>query len=91
MVDISPGGEIYFTARGTLANGYFGVRFESADAWAEFVAAQRELLSDRQRQWLTWLLREKIPHTAAGWGWAPGPLLAASSQRSASALPQARR
>ncbi|HEY5997773.1 MAG TPA: hypothetical protein VI078_00530 [bacterium] len=66
MVDVSPGGEIYFTGRGSFASGYYGVRFESAEAWAAFVAAQKGLLSDEQREWLDWLRREKLAHRPGG-------------------------
>lgn len=72
MVDVSPGGEIYFSGRGSYAGGYYGVRFESVDALSAFVSAQQELLSGEQREWLEWLLREKLPRTAAGWGRASG-------------------
>lgn len=72
MVDVSPGGEIFFSGRGSFAGGYYGVRFESVDAWASFVKTQKGLLSEEQRGWLEWLLREKIPRTAAGWGKSSG-------------------
>lgn len=61
MVDVSPSRGIYFSGRGSFASGYFGVRFEDAGSWSAFVRAQRELLSERQRSWLGWLEREKIP------------------------------
>jgi len=72
MVDVSPGGEIFFSGRGSFADGYYGVRFENLDAWASFVKTQKGLLSEEQREWLEWLLREKIPRTAAGWGRSSG-------------------
>jgi hypothetical protein len=65
MVDVSPGGGIYFSGRGSFASGYYGVRFESTEAWAAFVAAQKGLLSEEQREWLDWLRRERIARAAA--------------------------
>ncbi|HWR98324.1 MAG TPA: hypothetical protein VN317_07855 [Candidatus Methanoperedens sp.] len=72
MVDISPRGEIYFSGRGSFASGYYGVRFESAESWSRFVGAQKGLLSEEQRAWLDWLLREKLPRSVAGWGKSSG-------------------
>ena len=56
MVDVSRDGAVFFSGRGAHADGYYGVRFASADGLSHFLKSQESQLSEDQREWLGWVL-----------------------------------
>ncbi len=62
MVDVAADGSIFFSGRGAFAEGYYGVRFESATSLAAFLKTQSGLLSEVQREWLNNLVAKKLAH-----------------------------
>ena len=73
MVDVSTkDGAVNFSGRGAFADGYYGVRFANVDGLSMFLKSQEAQLSEAQRKWLGWVLRNlpqggrKSPARAAG-------------------------
>lgn len=63
MIDLGKDGSIYFSGRGAYANGYYGVRFENPWLLASFVKAAERQFSAVQKEWVDWVLREKLKTT----------------------------
>jgi hypothetical protein len=64
-VDVAADGGIYLSGRGAFAEGYYGVRFPSAAALAKFLGTQEPLLSAAQRDWLDWVLVNRLARPAS--------------------------
>ena len=60
MIDVAKDGSIYFSGRGAFANGYYGVRFDSATQLTSFVKGAERQFSTKQLEWLSWAFREKL-------------------------------
>lgn len=60
MIDVGKDGSIYFSGRGAYANGYYGVRFESATQLTSFFKGAVRQFSAEQIEWMNWVLREKL-------------------------------
>lgn len=60
MIDVAKDGSVYFSGRGSYANGYYGVRFENTRLWSSFVKGAARQFSAEQIEWMDWVLREKL-------------------------------
>lgn len=53
-------GSVNFNGRGTFANGYYGIRFDNPAQLASFVKGADRQFSAEQKEWVEWVLREKL-------------------------------
>lgn len=59
MVGFDDSGKINLLGHGAFARGYYSVSFTNPEAFQAFLANRKSDLSDDQKSWLNWVLKEE--------------------------------
>lgn len=64
MIDLKKDGKLALLGRGARASGFYSVTFNDIDSLQTFLEKKENDFSDKQYQWLTWTLKNRVKQAA---------------------------